>query len=75
MFTTDVLYQYYFKSPRSTISYKIFETNSSFHENLGHHGKSLIATFLLVLAKFLFWQGPWILGYHSMKFRHFPNIF
>ena len=32
-------------------------------------------TFLLVLAKFLFLQGRWALGYHSMKLRHFPNNF
>ena len=31
--------------------------------------------FLLVLTKFSFWQGGWALGYHSMKFRHFPDIF
>ena len=30
--------------------------------------------FLLVLTKFSFWQQDWALGYHSMKFRHFPNI-
>ena len=30
--------------------------------------------FLLVLTKFSFWQGDWALGYHSMKFRHFPDI-
>ena len=31
-------------------------------------------TFLLVLAKLSFWWGPWALGYHSMVFRHFPDI-
>ena len=30
--------------------------------------------FLLVLAKLLFWRGSCALGYHSMEFRHFPNI-
>ena len=31
-------------------------------------------TFLVVLAKVLFWQGAWTLGYNSIKIRHFPNI-
>ena len=31
-------------------------------------------TFLVVLTKLSFWQGEWVLGYHFMKFRHFPNI-
>ena len=30
---------------------------------------------LLVLPKFLFKQGDWALGHHSMGFRRFPNIF
>ena len=30
--------------------------------------------FLLVLIKFSFWQEGWTLGYHSMNFRHFPDI-
>ena len=25
-------------------------------------------------TKFSFWRGDWALGYHSVKFRHFPNI-
>ena len=29
---------------------------------------------LLVLGKCSFWQGDCELGYHSMKFRHFPEI-
>ena len=43
-----------------TITHKIFETNSK--------------CFLLVLTKFLFCQGDWPVGYHSMKFRYFPDI-
>ena len=31
-------------------------------------------TVLLILAKFSFWPGDWALGYHSMRFRHFPNV-
>ena len=42
-----------------TITYKIFETNTSF---------------LLVLTKLSIWPGDWALGYHSMGFRHFPEI-
>ena len=38
-----------------------------------HCKESLIAIFL-VLTKFQFWQGDWVLGYHFMKFRHFSNI-
>ena len=30
--------------------------------------------FLLALTKFLIWQGDWALGYHSMEFRHSPDI-
>ena len=33
-----------------------------------------IKRFLLVIAKLSFRQGDWALGYHSMGFRHFPNI-
>ena len=33
-----------------------------------------LRTFLLVLTQFLFWQGEWALGYHFLKFRHFPYI-
>ena len=45
-------------------------------EKTTQYEKILIAifgTFLLVLTKFLFWQGDMALGYHSMDFRHFPN--
>ena len=30
--------------------------------------------FLVVLTKFLFWQGGWELGHYSIRFTHFPNI-
>ena len=61
------------KSLFSTISYKIFETNSSFHVKLRTTGKvysRFFETFLLVLTTFFSWQEDWTLGYHSMKFRH-----
>ena len=37
-------------------------------------GSPFFGTLLLVLAKFLFWRGGWVLGYHSMVFGHFPYI-
>ena len=30
---------------------------------------------MLVLTKISFWQEDWVLGYYSMEFRHFPDIF
>ena len=33
-----------------------------------------LGNFLLVLTKFAFLEGEWGPGYHSMRFRHFPNI-
>ena len=36
---------------------------------------SVFEEFVLVWGKFWFWQEEWVLGYHSMKFRHFPDIF
>ena len=55
----------------STIIHRVSEADSGFHV------KGLISVFeeffagikaILVLA------GDWILGYHSMEFRHFPDI-
>ena len=34
----------------------------------GESSISIFKIFLLVLTKFLFWQGDWTLGYHSMRF-------
>ena len=48
---------------QSTIIHKISETNFSFH----------VKSILLVLRKLLFWQEDWEIGFHSMKFRHFPH--
>ena len=30
--------------------------------------------FHLVLTKFSLWKEEWRLDYHSMKFRHFPDV-
>ena len=62
---------------KPTITDKISETNSSFRVKYPTAGKvSLLfsKSFLLVLTKISFWHGDWALGYHSMEFRHFPNI-
>ena len=37
-------------------------------------GSLFFGTFVLVLAKLLFWQRAWGLGYHSMGFRQFPML-
>ena len=61
----------------TSIIYKIFETNSSFHVKSRTRGKVqflFFKRFLIVLAKFLFWQGDWALGYDSMKLGHFSDI-
>ena len=61
---------------RPTITHKISETNSSFHVKKRTTGKVSFLfskSFLLVLTKLAFWHEDWEL-YHSMKFRHFPNI-
>ena len=26
------------------------------------------------IGEFSFWQGGWVMGYHSMGFRHFPDV-
>ena len=61
----------------STIGYKASKTNSSFHVRERATGKVeslFFGTFLLVLIKFLFWQGGWALSYHSDTFLIFPNF-
>ena len=43
-----------------------------------HYGKSLISVFQEFFAsinKIFILAEDWSLGYHSMQFRHFPNIF
>ena len=46
---------------------------------IAHYGKSLIAIFWKSFGStnffFSFLQENWALGYHSMEFRHFLNIF
>ena len=66
--------KYYQNEPTTT--HKIFETNSSFHVKQRKREKFSFCfkSFLLVGKRFLFWHGDWALGYHSMEFRHFPDI-
>ena len=49
----------------------VFMWNSALREKFDLFFRS----FLLILTKFLFWQEDWALGYHSMKFWDFPEIF
>ena len=54
-----------------TIIHNTFETNSSFHVNQRTTRKVYFlfsSSFLLILAKLLFWQGGWALDCHSMGF-------
>ena len=45
----------------------VFMWNGALPEGFGYY-------YLLVLAEFSFWLGYWALGYHSMGFRHFPDV-
>ena len=61
----------------ATTIHKIFETNSSFHVKYCTTEKfnfCFSKSFLVVLTKFSFWQEDWALGYHSIRFRLFPDI-
>ena len=52
----------------------VFMLNSSLREKFNCY---FFGTFLLVLTKFLFWQGDWTLGCHSISldtFLIFPNF-
>ena len=60
-----------FYNMQPTITHKIFQTNFSFHVKVSF---LFFKSFLRVLTKLSFWQGGWALGYHSLKFRHFPDI-
>ena len=60
-----------------TIIHKISETNSDFLMTQRTTGKVkflFFKSFYTVLPKLIFWQAEWALGYHSVKFRHFPDI-
>ena len=60
-----------------TAIHKIFETNLFFMGSSALREKfsfCFFKSFLLAVAKFSIWQGDWALGYHSMGFRHFPDI-
>ena len=60
----------------TTIIFKVFETNSSFDVKQRTTGKVLISVFQGFFASnnkiFIFEGRP--LGYHSIKFRYFPDI-
>ena len=73
----NLSYLYFRENERPTIIHKTFETNFSFHvkQGLWEKFKSFFKSFLLVLTKLLFWQEDRAPGYHSMKFKHFPDIF
>ena len=60
----------------STITHKIFESNSNFHvkQCTMENFDGCFSSLLLVLTKLSFQQGDWALGYYSMKFRKFPDI-
>ena len=58
--------------------HKIFETNCGRNAKQSTTGKGLFLffkSFLLRLTKFLFWQEGWVLGYHSLKFWDFSDVF
>ena len=61
-----------------TTTGKIFEKSSSFKMKLHTTGKVQFLFsrgYLLVLANFLFWGGDWALGYNSMKFCYYSELF
>ena len=62
---------FFFVKYHATTIHKIFETRSSFHVKQRTTGKvqfPFFNSFLLVLAKFSFWEVDWALGYNFMKF-------
>ena len=66
-----------FVSSFSTVAHRIIEANCSFHvkwRTAGKVGFLFLRSFPLVLARLSFWRGCWALGYHSMGFRHFPDV-
>ena len=70
----DNLHSYY-SYPQSFTRYLrlslVFMSNSALQEKFNF---CFFKSFLLVLNKFLFWQEDWAPGYHSMTFRHLPDI-
>ena len=61
-----------------TITYETSETNSSFQVKQGMTRKAeflFFTSFLLVLTKLSFWRVDWPLGYNSVKYSEFPDIF
>ena len=57
---------------------QLFETNTIFLVKQSTTGKVqflFLRDFLLVLTNFLFLEEDWALGYNSMKFWDFPDIY
>ena len=52
----------------------VFMWDSALREEFRGRFISGFRSFLLVLTKLSFWQGGWALGYHSVGFRHFPDV-
>ena len=62
-----------------TFTFSVLDWKHPFSANLVQKISFLFfKSFLLVSTKLSFWQGDWALGwalgYHSMGFRHFPDI-
>ena len=55
------------------ITHKIFEINCSFHVKQGAVLFLVFKSFLQVLTKLSFWQEDWVLGYHCMQLKQFPD--
>ena len=57
------------------ITHKISETNSNFQLKWRTTRKiSIFQEFSSSINKLSFWQRGWTLGYHSVRFRQFPDI-
>ena len=62
----------------TTVAEGVFETDSSFHVRWRTGGGAQFLFFrsvLLALTKFSFCEEDWALGYNSMKFLDFLDIF
>ena len=63
---------------KTTIMDKLFDKNFKFHVKSCAPEKLqylVFSNFLLVVAKFLFWEENWVLGYNFMQFWDFCEIF
>ena len=62
----------------STVMDTVFQTNFKFHVKQHTTRKAeflSLGNVLLLLTKFSFWKEDWAIGYNSIKFRDFLNIF